>query len=431
VSDDVLLWKGSAPLTRAAFLATAAQLAQQFPARSHLANLCEQRSNFLLTFMAAIMAQQTQLLPAARTAAAAVELAGQFPDCHPVTDADVERWCSRATGTAPPAALPAIDPQQIVLVGFTSGSTGQPQPHAKRWRALEGTAKRVSAAIRGALEPAYAGSAPAVVATVPSHHMYGIETTVLMPLFAGASVHTARPLFPADIAGALAEVPAPRVLVSTPLHLRALVESGIETPAIALIVCATAPLDAALAARIEAHLAVPLLDFLGSTETTVIATRRTAREEEWRLFDGVEIEALAEHTRVSASWFDEDKLLQDVLEPRGARRFILRGRHADLIEVAGKRASLADITRRLCAVPGVVDAVAFQPEVAATGVAQRVAALVVSETSSVAQIIAALAPGLDPVFLPRPLLLVTRIPRDALGKIQRARLLEIVRSRSE
>ncbi len=92
------------------------------------------------------------------------------------------------------------------------------------------------------------------------------------------------------------------------------------------------------------------------------------------------------------------------------------GRNSDLVEVAGKRASLADITRRLCAVPGVEDAVAFQPDGAAAGVANRVAAVVVSRGVSAREIAAQLAASLDAVFLPRPLVLVERIPRDAVGQ---------------
>jgi acyl-coenzyme A synthetase/AMP-(fatty) acid ligase len=119
-----------------------------------------------------------------------------------------------------------------------------------------------------------------------------------------------------------------------------------------------------------------------------------------------------------------------VVERRGAGGFVLLGRDADLVEIAGKRASLADITRRLCAVAGVEDAIAFQPEAAATGVASRVAALVVSRGASARQIADQLAASVDAAFVPRPLVLVERIPRDPVGKISRAQLLELARARS-
>jgi acyl-coenzyme A synthetase/AMP-(fatty) acid ligase len=258
--------------------------------------------------------------------------------------------------------------------------------------------------------------------------MYGIELTVLLPLFAGMSLHHEKPLFPADVAAALAQPARPRLLVSTPLHLRALAESGLEFPALDLIVSATAPLDPTLARHIEARLGAPLLEMFGSTETCVFATRRTAQQDVWKIYDGIALGTGTDSTQVSAAWYERPQRLMDVLERRGVDGFVTLGRNSDLVEVAGKRASLADITRRLCAVDGVEDAVAFQPEASAAGVANRVAAVVVSRGASARQIADALAASLDAVFLPRPLVLVSQIPRDAVGKVSRARLLELLRT---
>jgi acyl-coenzyme A synthetase/AMP-(fatty) acid ligase len=312
------------------------------------------------------------------------------------------------------------------MIGFTSGSTGKSRAHAKRWRALANSARLNSAAIRSALQ-LKGGDPISVIGTVPAHHMYGVELTVLLPLFAGMSVHADRPLFPADVAAALAQTARPRLLVSTPLHLRALAESGLAFPDIDLIVSATAPLDPELARLVEERLRAPLLEMFGSTETCVFATRRTSQLDVWKIYDGITLETGTDSTQVSATWYERPQTLMDVLERRGGNGFVALGRNSDLVEVAGKRASLADITRRLCAVPGVEDAVAFQPDGAAAGVANRVAAVVVSAGVSAKEIAAQLSTSLDAVFLPRPLLLVDKIPRDAVGKLARAKLLEMAR----
>jgi acyl-coenzyme A synthetase/AMP-(fatty) acid ligase len=338
----------------------------------------------------------------------------------------VQRWRAGADVTG---AIPKLEPEdgeRPVMIGFTYGSTGKSQAHAKRWRALANSSRLNSAAIRAAL--GLASDAPlSIVGTVPAHHMYGVELTVLLPLFAGMSVHADRPLFPADVAAVLARPARPRLLVSTPLHLRALAESGLTFPDIDLIVSATAPLDPALARLVEERLRAPLLEMFGSTETCVFATRRTAQQDEWKIYDGITLETGTDSTQVSAAWYERPQHLMDVLERRGVNGFVALGRNADLVEVAGKRASLADITRRLCAVAGVEDAVAFQPDVATTGVANRVAAVVVSRGVSAREIAAQLSASLDAVFLPRPLLLVDSIPRDAVGKVARAKLLEMAR----
>jgi acyl-coenzyme A synthetase/AMP-(fatty) acid ligase len=429
-NQDALVWRGGVPLARDTLLREAASIAAALPAGRYIVNLCEDREAFVLLFAASLLAGRTQLLPAARGETALAELRTEYPDNVCVGDDDVQRW---RAGDSGPDAVPKLAPEdhdRLVLIGFTSGSTGKSQAHGKRWRALANSARLNSAAIRSAL--GLAADAPlSVIGTVPAHHMYGIELTLLLPLFAGMSVHAERPLFPADVAAALAQPPRPRLLVSTPLHLRALAESGLTFPEIDLIVSATAPLDPALAQLVEERLRAPLLEMFGSTETCVFATRRTSRQHVWKIYDGITLETGADSTLVSAAWYERPQRLQDVLEIRGTDGFAALGRNADLVEVAGKRASLADITRRLCAVPGVEDAVAFQPEGAAAGVANRVAAVVVSRGTSAREIAAQLSASLDAVFLPRPLVLVEKIPRDAVGKVSRARLLELTRSQQD
>ena len=424
---DPLVWRGETAVPRAELLREAGGLATALPQAEFIMNLCEQRENFLLLFAAATLAGRTQLMPSARGEAALAELAIQYPEAIRIGDEELRAL--RATLTPSPEApeLAPDDPERLMMVGFTSGSTGKSQPHPKRWRAMAASARLNSAAIRAAMGLA-PGAPVSIVGTVPAHHMYGIELTVLLPLFTQMSVHAERPLFPADVATALSQPSRPRLLVSTPLHLRALAESGLAFPDIDLIVSATAPLDPALAQLVEKRLRAPLLEMFGSTETCVFATRRTAQQQEWRSYDGVTLEPARDSTRVSAAWFQRPQQLQDVLEKRGEQGFVLLGRNADLVEVAGKRASLADITRRLCAISGVLDAVAFQPEATAAGVANRVAAVVVSRGVSARQIANQLAESLDAVFVPRPLVLVPRIPRDAVGKVSRAQLLELTRS---
>jgi acyl-coenzyme A synthetase/AMP-(fatty) acid ligase len=120
-------------------------------------------------------------------------------------------------------------------------------------------------------------------------------------------------------------------------------------------------------------------------------------------------------------------MLQDVLELRADGRFEVRGRNSDMVEVAGKRASLADLTRRLLSVPGVTDAVVFQPDAANDAGVRRLAALAVANGVDAQHVLAHLAALVDPVFLPRPLLLVSRLPRNEVGKLPREALLAALR----
>jgi acyl-coenzyme A synthetase/AMP-(fatty) acid ligase len=105
-------------------------------------------------------------------------------------------------------------------------------------------------------------------------------------------------------------------------------------------------------------------------------------------------------------------------------RFRLLGRDADMIKIGGRRGSLSDIAARIATLRGVVDQVVFMP---AAGETARPAALVVAPGRSAADLRQELAGLLDAVFVPRPLRVVERLPRDALGKLPRERLLEMLR----
>ena len=130
-------------------------------------------------------------------------------------------------------------------------------------------------------------------------------------------------------------------------------------------------------------------------------------------------------TLVSAPQLAAPVLLADVVESCGEGRFMLRGRQADLLEIAGKRASLADLTRRLLAVPGVRDGAVFQLDHERAGV-RRIAAVYVSDTLDEQAMRAALRRSIDPVFLPRPLRRVDALPRNDTGKLPREALLALL-----
>ena len=110
-----------------------------------------------------------------------------------------------------------------------------------------------------------------------------------------------------------------------------------------------------------------------------------------------------------------------------ATRFRLLGRKADLVNVAGKRASLGDLNRQLLQIPGVHDGVFFAPDDQA-GTAVRLTALVVAPELSAADIMAALRRQIDPAFLPRPLYKVHDLPRTASGKLSRESLSALLAS---
>ena len=425
----IVVFDGHGRIPLDVFLAEVRGVAAGLPEAACVVNLCEDRYRFLVAFCAAAVRGMTTLLPPSRTPAAIDDVLGQYPDAICVSDVRI--------APAPPRlhALPERLPRQpgepptvaagaVALVAFTSGSTGRPKPNPKTWAALRiSTAQNLAALDH--LRTQAAGAQP-VVATVPPQHMYDMELSVLLPLLAPMSVHGGRPFFPEDVARAMREAGDPPLLVTTPVHLRALVESHVAVPALAGIVTATAPLPQALAAAAEQRFGCEVRELFGSTETCVIAVRRTARDTAWRCLPGVRLQPQPDGTLVHAAHLPVPMPLADLVELRGEDGFVLCGRQSDLLEIAGKRASLGDLTRRLQSVPGVLDGVVLQLDACeVTGVA-RISALSVAPGLDEAAILAALRDAVDPVFLPRRLRLVDALPRNETGKLPRDALLRLL-----
>ena len=414
-------------VSQAQFEAEVRGLAAMLPDGPFAVNLCEDRYRFLVAFCAVALRGQVTLLPSSR-APAVVDLAlCQHPGSYCLGDATLDPappgyWPMPAVLPQRPGEAPCIAHDALVAIGFTSGSTGQPKPNPKHWSGFCASTAQNLAALQDLLD----GEATPLVATVPSQHMYGMEMSVLMPLIGPTAVHTARPFFPGDVARALNDAPAPALLVTTPVHLRALLAADIALPALAGIVSATAPLPAELAADAEARFGCEVRELFGSTETCVIARRRTATETAWTPLPGVRLAPQPDGTAVHAAHLAEPVVLADLVDLLPDGRFELRGRNADLLEIAGKRASLGDLTRKLLAVPGVVDGVVLQlDEVDASGV-RRIAALVVAPTLDAKRILCAMRQQVDPVFLPRRLRCVESLPRNETGKLPRHALIELL-----
>jgi acyl-coenzyme A synthetase/AMP-(fatty) acid ligase len=259
---------------------------------------------------------------------------------------------------------------------------------------------------------------------VPHQHSYGLESTILLGLQHGLIIDAGWPLYPADIRAAIERAAGPRRLVTTPVHLRALVAEPGGMPRVDLILSATAPLPVSLAAQAEACFGASLIEIYGCTEAGQVATRRTAQETRWQCLDGVELSQNEHGTWASGAAVEGVALLQDMIELSGPTTFLLGERAADLIDVAGKRASLAHLNHQLQSIPGVRDGVFFIGEADGPRVA-RLMALAVAPDLRPETILQALRERIDAAFLPRPLMLVGMLPRNELGKLPREALLRL------
>jgi acyl-coenzyme A synthetase/AMP-(fatty) acid ligase len=405
----------------AAFLGRAAALAARIPASAAIVNVCTGRLGFITGFAAALLLGRPTLLPPNRLPAT---LAGLQYEGEVVLLDDTETpvpgaiRVSEITDWSPwRGAVPTIADDHPVVVAFTSGSTGSPVPCAKTWRSLTAVADW-SATTLGVI------SGVRIVGTVPAHHLFGLETTVMPALRSGAVVDTAQPRFAEDLIEAIGDDGPRTILMTTPMHLELFVSAGIS-PKLRSAISATAPLSREHALAAERAFEAPVNEIYGCTEAGSIAHRRVVADPRWTPNPAVRFERTADGTRVIADYLPGEVLLADTLDIEPDGRFSLLGRNADLVKIGGQRVSLAELTQRLKAIDGVEDGVMFLPD--RPGRTGRIAALVVAPGLSENQLMTALTAHIDAIFLPRPLRKVAQLPRNELGKLPHQLLIDLLK----
>ena len=419
----VFAWYRGRPVRVAEFLSDIARVARAMPDGAHVLNVCQDRYHVAVGFAAAIVRDKINHLPSTRNADTVRHLRESAPDLFCLvdgpTDLDLPQMRYPESGELPaaePGPIPGIDADRVVARVYTSGSTGAPLPHDKTWGSLV-------ACIRAGRDRLGLPPQTSLVGTVPAQHMYGFESTLLMAFHGDLALSAAHPFYPADIVEELARVPAPRLLVSTPVHLRALLATDLDIPPLSLVLCATAPLPVELARAVEARTRAPLVEIYGSTETGQIATRRTACTDAFTLFDGLSLVPESEGVAMtSGGHLRVPTPIHDIIEPLGGGDFRLHGRSADMVNIAGKRSSIAYLNHQLCTIPGVLDGAFFAPDDDPGETVNRLMAFAVAPGVTPEALRRALRERIDPAFLPRPLVLLGELPRNATGKLPRSAL---------
>lgn len=397
-------------LTRSEFMGAAQSLAQRLPPHTHCLNLCDDRLFFMLGFCAALLRGQCTLLPSSRTESSLADIVRRHPDISAISDGapffDGLRYLHLDEKSLEPHSDERDDGIPFTRLAaelYTSGSTGVPQAHRKTWEMLAQGAQQLAA------EFELCGT---LLGSVPSQHMFGLESTIMLPMQAGLTLAGGCPLLPQDIQSAMQRLTGPIWWATTPMHLRACVQSGLAFPRLAGMVCATQTLAPDLARAAEACFKAPLHEIYGCTEIGAIGLRRPVQQAAWHLLSDLAMEQRGDQTWISGLRSTQAFCLPDHIEMLPDGRFLLHGRHSSLIKVGGKRMHLDALNRLLLSVPGVQDGVFHQPVEGG-----RLTAFVVASESDPVSLLAALRKQIDPVFLPRPIHWVASLPRNAVGKL--------------
>ena len=139
--QEVIAWRGTQPVSRAAFLRDVLAVSRALPEHARVINSCNDSYLFLVGFAAAAVRGQVTLMPPSRVPGVVVAIAEEVGDCYLLVDAHV------ADGALPqfrisvdppdadaprdlledPPAMPSISPTRITAA-FTAPGPGATSP---------------------------------------------------------------------------------------------------------------------------------------------------------------------------------------------------------------------------------------------------------------------------------------------------------------
>jgi malonyl-CoA/methylmalonyl-CoA synthetase len=316
--------------------------------------------------------------------------------------------------SGPPAALPDRDPADPALVLYTSGTTGPPKGAVLTRAGIESNL--------AALREAWAWTRDDVlVHALPLFHVHGLVLGVLGALAAGSPLILVPRFRPEALARAFAQ--GATILFAVPTMYQRLA-GFLEGDAAAaravararLLVSGSAALPAREHRRIEAVTGQRVVERYGLTETLINCAVRHDGDRRPGIvgppLPGVEL-------RLASQGAGPAEVLV-----RGPSVFALVGRKAtDLIKTGGFKVGAGEVEAALLEHPAVAEAAVLGAPDADLG--ERIVAHVVLHaglTATPAELADHVARSLAPHKRPREVRLTDALPRNAMGKVLKARL---------
>lgn len=420
LKETICIDPNGVSISREDLLSHALFVSTQLPEGSYAINLCKNRYLFIVCYLAVILRNQITLLPPNQAKRVVTNLLINYPDSYCISD-EISTSLASCFSISydmlkkSPHPFPLFDTTKTISISFTSGSTGEPKAIKKNWQEFQKAAELALSQL-DLLE-----QNTTLVSTVPIQHMYGLETSLFWPLCSRLSIYNSRPFYPTDILNSLLSLAKPGILISTPTHLKACIKTDTSWPKIQMIISSTAPLNNALAQDIENKFITPVFELFGSTETLSFASRRSSHSSHWMPYKSIHLEQELDSFFISGGHLTSKIKSNDHFQLNDNGTFKLLGRSTDLIKIAGKRASLAELNQVLTQIDGIDDGLFFQ------GKNGRLSILIVSILEKKI-ILQELKLFIDEVFLPKKIVQVAKLPRNETGKIIKTELDQLISS---
>jgi len=320
-----------------------------------------------------------------------------------------------------------LDPSEVILDFFTSGSTGEPQVVRKHLFQLENEIAVLENTWGAELQDSL------VLATVSHQHIYGMLFKVLWSLSAGRPFQCEMFEYWESL---IPHIKDNNFIVSSPAHLTRYPDFKITTKP-KKIFSSGGPLSFEAAQETNSLFSQTPTEVFGSTETGGIAYRsQTTASIAWTPFKEVETKVNEEgHLSIRSPYLETNDWyeMNDRVEFDQDNHFQLKGRADRIVKVEGKRVSLVEVETVLTKLPFITEAAALITD----DERQSLSAIVVLSDDGKEKLneIGSFRLGrllrnemrdtLEQAALPRRWRFVEQIPVNAQGKRLRAGLLAL------
>lgn len=337
--------------------------------------------------------------------------------------------------TSPLSAIFPTSPG-IAVVKLTSGSTGAPRGIATPAEALLADDAALTATMGLSREDR-------LLTTIPLSHSYGLSSLAVPALARGTVLAIPEetgiydPFVTAERTGAT-------FFPTVPAYLDALVRMSDPPPrpaGLRLVITAGAPLSTATSARFRERFGIPVHVFYGSSECGGICYDREGGAAERGTVgapvQGVQVTideqgVLVESPAVSSGYFpDPDERLRDGRFRAGDLaawkdgELALQGRVDDLVNVKGKKVNPREVESVLARLDGVDEVAVLGVPGASGGEVLRAVVACRPGRLTAGNVVAWCRQHLSTHKVPRSVILVEALPRNARGKLDRVALRDL------
>jgi len=322
------------------------------------------------------------------------------------------------------ASHPPARRTNYCLIKLTSGSTGTPRALVFTHAQMIADGRQVCASMGIRPDDLNLG-------IIPFGHSYGLGNLIVPLLVQGTPVITAASPLPNALAADCARW-KPTVFPAVPMLLRALAQAEAEPAALAslrLVISAGAPLTPEVATTFAQHFGRRIHSFYGSSETGGISFDRTGEASLTGRSVGSPIEGVRLQFRRGGRFQVESAAVMgagrhappDRAELNEFGELVLLGRTGRTAKIGGRRIDLGEIEKLILATPGVREVYAMLHPSRTDAIAA-----VVAGDIDAAGLRASLRTRTALWKIPERLLVLPELPRNARGKIDRARLEQLI-----